>query len=114
MEDTEMYEIIGKCPRCGGDVLNYPKSYECSKWKERDGGCKLNIWKNMYNKMISVEEAQRLLGGAVLGPFEFTTKNGDCFRARMCLDGCSIKMLFEPDVELFDAEDMLEDDGELY
>jgi len=37
---------LGKCPLCGGDVLENSKSFYCTKWRE---GCKFTIWKNQLN-----------------------------------------------------------------
>ena len=34
-------EVLGKCPICGADIVEYPKSYSCS---EKD--CKFVIWKD--------------------------------------------------------------------
>lgn len=39
----EKKEILGKCPSCGGQVIELPKSFGCSNWKN---GCKYTIWKN--------------------------------------------------------------------
>ncbi|NOZ83942.1 MAG: hypothetical protein GXP60_03905 [Epsilonproteobacteria bacterium] len=27
-------EILGKCPECGGDVVESKKAYGCSNWRE--------------------------------------------------------------------------------
>ena len=40
-------EVIGKCPRCGGNVCISPKAYSCA---DREG-CKFAIWKD--NKLLS-------------------------------------------------------------
>ena len=36
-------EILGKCPNCGGNVIETSKSFGCDQWKN---GCKYVIWKN--------------------------------------------------------------------
>ena len=33
-------EALGKCPLCGRDIVEYPKSYSCSGYRE---GCKMTI-----------------------------------------------------------------------
>lgn len=38
-----MNEILGKCPNCGGNIIESKKGFGCSKWKQ---GCKFVIWKN--------------------------------------------------------------------
>lgn len=37
------FEVLGKCPNCGGNIIEGKKGFGCSKWKE---GCKFVIWKN--------------------------------------------------------------------
>ena len=39
-------KVLGKCPLCGGDVVETPKAYGCSNWKSN--GCKFAIWKNSF------------------------------------------------------------------
>ncbi|MFS0781491.1 DNA topoisomerase [Bacillus sp. 1P06AnD] len=36
-------DFLGKCPACGGAVIEGQKGFGCSQWKE---GCKFVIWKN--------------------------------------------------------------------
>ncbi|WP_050615338.1 type IA DNA topoisomerase [Bacillus testis] len=36
-------DFLGKCPACGGAVIEGKKGFGCSNWKE---GCKFVIWKN--------------------------------------------------------------------
>ena len=38
---TPPCEVVGKCPRCGGDVAEGPKGFFC-----QNEGCKFAIWKN--------------------------------------------------------------------
>ena len=37
-------EPAGKCPECGGDIMEHDKFFGCSNWKEKN--CKYAIWKN--------------------------------------------------------------------
>jgi DNA topoisomerase-3 len=41
-------EVVGKCPRCRGDVVEQPKSFACSNYKEKE--CKFALWKE--NKFL--------------------------------------------------------------
>ncbi|SHG77953.1 type IA DNA topoisomerase [Ornithinibacillus halophilus] len=36
-------EVLGKCPECGGNIVEGTKGFGCSNWKK---GCKFVIWKN--------------------------------------------------------------------
>ena len=38
---TPPREVVGKCPRCGGDVAELQKGFFC-----QNEGCKFAIWKN--------------------------------------------------------------------
>lgn len=38
---TPPREVVGKCPRCGGDVVELQKGFFC-----QNEGCKFAIWKN--------------------------------------------------------------------
>ncbi len=49
---------LGACPTCGKPVLEKPKSYSCSGWRE---GCSFVIWKTMSGKRISAAMATKLL-----------------------------------------------------
>jgi len=49
---------LGACPTCGKPVIDKPKSYSCSGWRE---GCSFVIWKTMSGKKISVAMAAKLL-----------------------------------------------------
>lgn len=51
-------ESLGTCPVCGGDIVEKPKAYICSKasWKKdeagswKNDGCQYSIWKNALEK----------------------------------------------------------------
>ncbi len=54
IEDTEKRKkrsqrakSFGKCPICGGDVLENSKAYYCAGWKN---GCKFTLWKNSLER----------------------------------------------------------------
>ena len=54
-------EAIGKCPKCGKDILENSKAFGCSGWKE---GCKFTIWKESKfykDKKITSDEMKSLL-----------------------------------------------------
>lgn len=41
--EKEIQESLGKCPSCGGQIVETGKSFGCNQWKQ---GCKYTIWKN--------------------------------------------------------------------
>lgn len=44
---SQRAKSFGKCPICGGDVLENSKAYYCAGWKN---GCKFTIWKNSLER----------------------------------------------------------------
>ena len=57
-------EIIGKCPKCGGDILENSKSYYCGNYKS---GCKISLWKETkyFDQKIKISKvsAKKLFAG---------------------------------------------------
>lgn len=84
-------EVVGKCPRCGGDVAELQKGFFC-----QNEGCKFAIWKN--NKWWAAKKKQptKTVVTALL-------KDG---RAR--ITGC----YSEKTGKTYDATVVLEDDGQ--
>jgi DNA topoisomerase-3 len=84
---------LGKCPLCGGDVVEGPKSYGCSKWKE---GCKFAIWKTIGGTKISASIAKALLDkGVTKNKMKFKNKTGKEFTARLKLHKGSVQYDFD-------------------
>ncbi len=84
---------FGRCPRCGSEVVEQPKSYSCSGWPR---GCKFAIWKTIAGKRIGARTAQSLLRAgrsAVLKGFK--SKAGKPFEARLRLDQGEVRLDFE-------------------
>ena len=92
-------EPIGKCPACGGDVVDKPKSYGCANWREENGGCKFVIWKDTAGHTVTLDEAKALLAGHEVGPVECRSrKTGKAFQATLYLDpqdGHRVALRFE-------------------
>ncbi|MBO8161696.1 MAG: type IA DNA topoisomerase [Thermosipho sp. (in: Bacteria)] len=56
-------EVIGKCPECGGDVIEYRKGFCCANYKD---GCKFALWKDdkflqRFKKRMTKTLAKKLL-----------------------------------------------------
>lgn len=47
---------IGKCPKCGKNIYDYPKSYSCE-----DMNCDFVVWKSINSKTISETQVKKLL-----------------------------------------------------
>lgn len=77
---------LGPCPLCGAQVIEQPKSFCCSRWRE---GCGLTIWKSVSGKRISARTAKALLRDGKTAVLKgFKSKSGQPFSARLkLLDG---------------------------
>ncbi|WP_062286009.1 DNA topoisomerase III [Neomoorella mulderi] len=85
-------EVLGQCPICGREVMEYPKSYSCSGYKE---GCRFAIWKEIAGKKITANQAKELLQKGKTGVIKgFKSKTGKKFDAALTL-GEGSKVNFE-------------------
>ena len=84
-------EVVGKCPRCGGEVAELQKGFFC-----QNGACRFAIWKNSKWWAAKKKQPTKAVVTALL-------KDG---RAR--LTGC----YSEKTGKTYDATVLLEDDGQ--
>lgn len=52
-------EPIGTCPECGGDLINGPKSFFCSNYKEKE--CKMGAFKGICDSTLRSDEFLKLI-----------------------------------------------------
>ncbi len=77
-------EILGKCPLCTKDVVEFPKGYGCTGWKD---GCRFVIWKEIAGKKISSAQAKALLKKGRTGMLKgFRSQAGKIFNAALRLN----------------------------
>lgn len=82
---------FGKCPACGGEVVDGTKGYGCANWRDEDGGCKFVIWKTIAKKKISKKAVTQLLKNGIteaIGGFE--SRKGKPFSARLRIENDGI------------------------
>ncbi len=76
---------LGKCPLCGGKVLETPKAYGCDQW--RATGCKFVIWKEVAKLTLPVPIVKQLLETGKSDLVDgFTSKKGTLFKAGLKLE----------------------------
>ena len=79
-------KILAECPVCGGNIVDTPKAYGCSNWKDIDGGCKFAVWKTIAKRETTKEDAIQLIETGSTDILDgFISKNGKAFRARLTL-----------------------------
>ena len=88
---TPSREVVGKCPRCGGDVAELQKGFFC-----QNEGCKFAIWKNNKWWELKRKQPTKAIVTALL-------KNG-----RAHVSG----LYSEKTGKTYDATVVLEDDGQ--
>ena len=83
-KDTGFYgDVIGKCPKCGNDVVRNRYAYGCKNYKE----CDFKINSTICGRVISKKNAELLLNNNYTSKIEgFISKNGKEFSAKLKLD----------------------------
>ena len=85
---------VGKCPKCGADVVEREKTFSCSAWKETH--CDFGLWKQVAGHNLTREEATKLLAGEKVGPVKnLKGKSGKSFSATFTLDKEEGRIAFE-------------------
>ncbi len=90
----DLKKVIGDCPLCNGKILETPKAYSCSEWRN---GCKMVIWKTVAHKKISVTMAKKILNNGETGLLKgFKSTKGIEFEANLKLVDGKVEMDFLP------------------
>lgn len=79
--------VIGKCPRCGGDIVETKTGFCCSNWKEPTN-CKFNIWKKSKSPLFAkttftAATVKKLLSGQSVKMKKLISKTGKEFEAEV-------------------------------
>ena len=84
-ETTGFYgEVIGKCPKCGNDIIKGKYNYGCKDYKN----CKFKIPTVLCGRVISKKEASVILEKGISDELDnFISKKNTTFKAKLKLDG---------------------------
>lgn len=75
---------LGPCPLCKAEVVDFPKSYSCSRWKE---GCGFTIWKIVAKKKLPESVVKTLMTSKKTDLLKgFKSKAGKPFEAYLLLN----------------------------
>lgn len=79
--------VVGKCPKCGKDILEGQKSYFCSGYSKENpqNSCDFIINKTILGAKISVTEIKKILTGKPSKELSFTKANGDKFKSSVSI-----------------------------
>ena len=93
VEEFKMSEVeqmaqgpLGKCPACGGEIIEGKKGFGCRNWKEQDGGCRFVVWKEIAGHRITPESLGALLTEGMTPPLTFRSREGKDFSASLKLE----------------------------
>ena len=85
VKPIEYKDSLGKCPVCGGSIIENKKAYGCSNWKDQE--CKFVVWKEIANKKITKENIIQLLKKRRTNEItNFKSKKGNVFNAILILN----------------------------
>ena len=78
------YEIVCKCPKCGGNILSGKKGFFCHKWKKDGTGCDFAVYGFACESKITDNEFLKMVKGEHITK---TVKNkGKSWEQEMFLD----------------------------
>lgn len=85
-------DLVGKCPKCGSDIIKNRYGYGCSNYKE----CDFKINGTICKRVISLKNAKLLLEKGKTSKIEgFISKKGTTFNAYLILKDNKIEFSFE-------------------
>lgn len=82
----QIEEPLGKCPACGGNVIEGKKGFGCANWRQQDGACRFVVWKKIAGQTITPDHVRMLLAGESIPAMEFISKEGRRFSAGLKLE----------------------------
>lgn len=88
----EEIEILGKCPYCKGDIIEYPKSYHCTNYQS---GCKFTIWKEIASRKITKTIVKQIIENGITDKLDFLSQNGKKFYGKLKLTKEGIEFYFK-------------------
>ncbi|MBF6649624.1 DNA topoisomerase 3 [Methylobacter sp. BlB1] len=85
-------EAIAACPLCSGQIIETPKAYSCSEWRN---GCKAVIWKTIAHKKITAAMAKKMIATGQTGVLKgFKSAKGSAFDANLKFVDGKVQMDF--------------------
>ncbi len=87
---SKFYEVLGTCPLCGGNIIESPKAFGCSNWRE-PVSCRFTIWKNpkmplLKNVTVTKAQAKKLVEGKSVKFKKLIDKDNKPFDAEMKIE----------------------------
>lgn len=83
---TEERRVIGKCPRCGGDIRTTSFGYGCSNYRREEDPCKFTVGTIAGVKIDESDVIDLITKGETRKISGFTSKKGNKFDAKLKLN----------------------------
>ena len=80
---AQEFPVIGKCPKCQGDVIETEKYYICKEYKKT---CNFVFGKTTYGAKVNTKEAQKVLNGEETKTFTFKFDKGKTGKGQLYYD----------------------------
>ena len=81
---VDMQSVIGKCPKCGGDIRVGSKAFNCSNYNHPSTPCDFVIWRNIGGHLITLDEARQICAdGITVEPVEMFREDGTRFKKKL-------------------------------
>ena len=79
--------IIGKCPKCGGDVYANNRAFGCGNFKRTENPCNFTIWRNIFGHELTLDEVSEIIdNGCTSLEVECFDKSGSVSRHKIGLN----------------------------
>lgn len=85
-------EVLGKCPKCSGNVFEGKNYYLCEHYKN---SCDFVLGKEFSGAKVSKTEVKKLLNGKQTKELEFTWKSNKKGKAKLILEKGKYKLVFD-------------------
>lgn len=97
---SENRPVIGKCPRCGKDVIETEKAFSCTGWKA-EPQCRFSIWKNnkflaASKKKLTAAKVKKLLSDGFYFEKGLTSKSGKKYDAKIQMEDTGEFIILKP------------------
>lgn len=80
----DMQSIVGKCPRCGGDIRVGAKAFNCSNYNNQSAPCSFVIWRTIGGHLMSLDEVRQICeNGVTAEAVEMFREDGVCFAKKL-------------------------------
>jgi ssDNA-binding Zn-finger/Zn-ribbon topoisomerase 1 len=77
---------ITPCPKCGGNIYQGSKAYNCSNWKTEHVKCNFTVWNVIWGKTITPDMVEQLCTNRETSEMEFISKDGKRFQGKFVLN----------------------------